>query len=400
MRKEFAFGSSFVQALRPNGIVFVESMESNLTSDLPFALVLIVTLAVVAALSLFALLRAERARGEATAHLARLTEMSERLQASQARLVGRLEQAHGGTSQRLDSLTRHLGDSLFDQSERTAQTLRAVHERLAVIDAAQRRVAELSSQVSSLNEVLGDKQARGTFGEMQLRDLVVAILPAPRYSFQATLSNGCRADCLLKLPDPPGRIVVDSKFPLESFRALRAASRSEERARASRAFAADVLRHVRDIETKYVVPGETADAALMFLPSEAIFAEVHANFTAVVEESFRRKVWIVSPTTLWATLSTLRAILRDVGLREQASVIQGELRAVGEDMARLDARAVRLQQHFENAVEDLRHVRAIGEKIAARVTRIDVLQFREEAEPDLEGACTEASVKAEAPASA
>lgn len=344
----------------------------------------LIAVAVAVALALLALLRAERARAEGAANLARLAEMSERLQASQARLVGRLEQAHGGTSQRLDALTRRLGDSLFEQGERTGQTLRAVHERLAVVDAAQRRMAELSSQVSSLHDILGDKQARGAFGEMQLRDLVVAILPAPTFVFQATLGNGCRADCLLKLPDPPGPIVVDAKFPLESFRAMRAADRAEERARASRAFATDVLRHVRDIEAKYIVPGETADAALMFLPSEAIYAEVHANFSAVVEESFRRKVWIVSPTTLWATLSTLRAVLRDVRLREQAGVIQGELRALGADVARLDARAGRLQRRFEDAVEDLRQVRVLADKVAVRAARIDVLQLGEagEAEPE------------------
>jgi DNA recombination protein RmuC len=234
---------------------------------------------------------------------------------------------------------------------------------------------------------------------MQLRDLVVALLPAPAYAFQATLGNGCRADCLLKLPDPPGPIVVDAKFPLESFRALREAGRPEEKARAGRAFAADVLRHVRDVEAKYIVPGETADAALMFLPSEAVYAEVHGHFTAVVEESFRRKVWIVSPTTLWATLSTLRAVLRDVRLREQAAVIQGELRALGCDVARLDAGAGRLQRHLERAAEDLRQVRAMGERIAARAARIDVLQLGEGADEPAPPSEPEPPAAAEAAAS-
>ena len=348
--------------------------SSSTATSIP-VLVLFAALVVAVALSLLALLRAERARGEGAAQLARLTEMSERLQASQARLVGRLEQAHGGTSQQLDALSRRPGDSLFEQGERTGQTLRAVHERLAVVDAAQRRIAELSSQVSSLHTILGDKQARGAFGEVQLRDLVAAVLPAATVVFQAVLGNGCRADCLLKLPDPPGPIVVDAKFPLESFRALRTAERADERARARRTFAADVLRHVRDIEAKYIVPGETADAALMFLPSEAIYSEVHANFTAVVEESFRRKVWIVSPTTLWATLSTLRGVLRDVRLREQAGAIQGELHALAADIARLGTHAGRLQRRFEDALEDLRQVRALGDKVVSRAARIDVLQL-------------------------
>ncbi|MGZ8996409.1 MAG: DNA recombination protein RmuC, partial [Rhodospirillales bacterium] len=265
------------------------------------------------------------------------------------------------------------------QGERTGQTLRAVNERLAVIDAAQRRIAELSNQVIGLHDILGDKQARGAFGEMQLQDLVTGLLPASAYAFQATLANGCRADCLLKLPDPPGPIVVDAKFPLESFRALRKARGAPDVARAGRAFAADVLRHVRDIEAKYLVPAETADAALMFLPSEAVYAEVHASLPAVVEESFRRKVWIVSPTTLWATLSTLRGVPRDVRLCEQATAIQAELRALGDDVGRLDARAGRLQRHFETAQEDLRQVRLLSERVAGRAGRIDVLQLNESA---------------------
>jgi DNA recombination protein RmuC len=329
------------------------------------------------ALAVLALMRAERARGEAAAHLARVAEMSERLQASQARLVGRLEQAHVGMNQRLEAMSRRLGDSLFEQGERTGQTLRAVNERLAVIDAAQRRIAELSNQVIGLHDILGDKQARGAFGEMQLKDLVTALLPPSAYAFQVTLTNGCRADCLLQLPDPPGPMVVDAKFPLESFRALRQARGAQDTAKAGRAFATDVLRHVRDIEAKYLVPGQTADAALMFLPSEAVYAEVHASLPAVVEESFRRKVWIVSPTTLWATLSTLRAVLRDVRLREQASAIQAELRGLGDDVGRLDARAGRLQRHFEAAKEDLRQVRLLAERVAARAGRIDVLQLDE-----------------------
>lgn len=326
----------------------------------------------IAALALLALMRAERARGEAAAHLARLAEMSERLQASQARLVGRLEQAHGGMNQRLDALSRRVGDSLFEQGERTGQTLRALSERLATIDAAQRRIAELSNQVIGLHDILGDKQARGAFGEMQLNDLVTALLPPAAYAFQATLGNGCRADCLLKLPDPPGPIVVDAKFPLESFRALRKARGAGETARAARAFATDVLRHVRDIEAKYLVPGETADAALMFLPSEAVYAEVHASLPAVVEESFRRKVWIVSPSTLWAMLNTLRAVLRDVRLHRQAREIHTELAALALEAGRLGERAAALQRHFEQVGSDASALRQSCVALAHRAARLDL----------------------------
>jgi DNA recombination protein RmuC len=170
---------------------------------------------------------------------------------------------------------------------------------------------------------------------------------------------------------PPGPIAVDAKFPLESYAALRAAADETRRIQAGRAFAADVLRHVKDIEEKYIVPGETADSALLFLPSEAVYAELHANFRNVVEESYRRKVWIVSPTTLWATLHTIRAVLKDVRLREQAGVIQAELRALTADVDRLDERVSKLQRHFEQAQEDVRQIRVSTDKVTRRAETID-----------------------------
>lgn len=334
-------------------------------------------LAVILVVVIWALLRAERGRAEASTLLSHLGDLSERLAAAQANLQGRVEQTQSGFNERLDSLSRRLSDGLSEHGEKTGETLRALHERLAVIDAAQKNISQLSQQVVSLQDILSNKQARGAFGEVQLRDLVTAVLPPGAFAFQVTLSNRSRVDCLLRLPDPPGPIAIDAKFPLESYRALREASDDAQRTRAARQFGADVGKHVRDIAEKYIVHGETADSALMFLPSEAIYAELHAGFRNVVEDAFRRKVWIVSPTTLWATLNTLRAVLRDVHLHEQASLIQGELLALAEDVGRLDERVAKLQRHFEQAGEDVRLIRIAADKVALRAGRLDLAQIGE-----------------------
>jgi DNA recombination protein RmuC len=234
--------------------------------------------------------------------------------------------------------------------------------------------------VVGLQDILSNKQARGAFGEVQLNDLVADLLPPSAYTLQATLGNRNRADCLLKLPDPPGPLVVDAKFPLESYRAIREAGDKAAQVQAARAFSADVRKHIRDIQERYIVPGETAESALMFLPSEAVYAEIHANFANVVEEAFRRKVWMVSPTTLWATLNTVRAILKDVRLREQAGRIQAELRAMAEDVTRLDERVGKLQRHFEQSIDDVRQIRISTDKVTWRAARIDLAQLEADAD--------------------
>ncbi len=315
-----------------------------------------------------------------------LADSADRLATAQAELAGRLSQM--GESQvaaqaqinqmleaRLDVVSKRLGDGLVQHAEKTGQTMTALHERLVLIDAAQKNIAELSRQVVGLQDILSNKQARGAFGEVQLNDLVSSILPPSAYAFQVTMSNRSRADCLLRLPNPPGNIAIDAKFPLESYQALRNAADDATRAQAARAFGIDVTKHIRDIAEKYIVPGETADSALMFLPSEAVYAELHANFRGVVEDSFRRRVWIVSPTTLMATLNTVRAVLKDVHLREQAGVLQAEIVKLLDDVGRLDTRVQGLQRHFDQANEDIRQIRISTEKVARRGGRIDELQF-------------------------
>jgi DNA recombination protein RmuC len=284
-------------------------------------------------------------------------------------------QAH--VSDRLQVQERTIVESLQKQTEKTATTMTELEKRLVVIDAAQKNITELSGQVVGLQDILSNKQARGAFGEVQLHDLVTAALPPSAYEFQATLSNNRRADCLLQLPNPPGPIVIDSKFPLESYHALANAADDAARAAAGRAFAAAVLAHVKDIAERYILPGETAESALMFLPSEAVYAELHARFSDTVARSYQARVWIVSPTTLMATLNTVRAVLKDVHMREQAGVIQIQVRAMLEDVKRLEARAGNLQKHFDQAAEDVRQIRISTEKVTAGAEKIENVELGE-----------------------
>ena len=325
--------------------------------------------------------------------------LSELLLRSQAELAGRLSQLSEHNTQeqnkiaaaineqkiavlkimdeKLLAVTKSVGEGLQQTTAKTTETLTDLRERLAKIDVAQQKISSLSEQVVSLQEVLSNKQARGAFGEIQLNDLVTNILPPNAYEFQAVLSNGKRADCELKLPNPPGTIVIDAKFPLESYHALREASNDREKIEAQRFFRASVLKHIKDISEKYILPGETAESALMFLPSEAIYAELHANFTDVVENSYRAKVWIVSPTTLMATLNTIRAILKDAKMREQAGVIQKEVGTLVEDIGRLDERIDNLSRHFKQANEDVESIKISSGKIGKRIQKIEDIELGE-----------------------
>jgi DNA recombination protein RmuC len=309
----------------------------------------------------------------------RLAQMAGGQAASQAALAERLQSQERalikGVEERLAALGQRVGDKLHQQTTEATKSLADLRERLAVIDAAQKNITELSSQVVGLQDILANKQARGAFGEIQMQDLVQGVLPPSAYSFQHTLDDGQRVDCLLLLPSPPGPIALDAKFPLESYRALKDARDEAAINRARKQFADAIRAHVLAIAEKYIRPGETADSALMFLPSEAVYAELHAGFPNLVEESFRRRVWIVSPTTLMATLTTVRAVLKDVRLREQAHLIRRELHALAGDIERLDDRVAKLQRHFEQASEDVRQVRITTEKIGKRAARMEELQL-------------------------
>ena len=274
-------------------------------------------------------------------------------------------------------LSKTLEQGLHASTKKTLETMSKLESRLAVIDKAQENISALSGQVISLQDILSNKQARGAFGEIQLNHIVENVLPPSAYKIQAQLSNGRRADCLVDLPNPPGSIVIDAKFPLESYHELRNASDEVEKKNAIRIFRDAIKRHIKDIADRYIVSGETAESALMFIPSEAVYAELHANVPEAVEASHRAHVWIVSPTTLWATLTTVRAILKDFQMHEQASVIQKEVVALMSDVGRLDERVGKLQKHFDLATRDVADIRTSADKVTRRGEKIELVELEE-----------------------
>ena len=282
----------------------------------------------------------------------------------------------------LHSVSSRLGQGMAENAEKTAKSLGALQERLKVIDAAQENIKKLSGDMISLQDILSNKQARGSFGEIQLEDLVRGTMPPNAYEFQATLSNSRRPDCIIRLPNPPGSIVIDAKFPLESYRAIQAAKTDDEIKVARRGFSADILKHVADISEKYILPGETADTALMFVPAEAVHAELYANFEDTVKKAYQAKVVIVSPNTLYATLNTMRAVLRDAQMREQAGLIQKAVATLLTDVGRLDTRVGNLQKHYALVEKDLREIQTSTHKIARQGEKIAEIDVEEDG-PDL-----------------
>ena len=297
-----------------------------------------------------------------------LTHVSEAQAASQAQILRLMEE-------RLSKVTEVMNQNLSSTSRNTAQSLGELQQRLKAIDKAQENITKLSGDVLSLQDILSNKQTRGAFGEIQLHDIVSKALPPDSYSLQATLSNNRRADCLIHLPNPPGPIVIDSKFPLEAYEALRSAGNDRELAEAARAFRAAVRTHIRAISERYILEGETADGALMFLPSEAVYAEIHANFSDLVQLSFSERVWIVSPTTCMATLNTMRAILKDARMREQAGAIRKALSQLHRDVELVVERAGKLETHFDQARRDVEGITTAAERAGKRAARLDAFDF-------------------------
>ena len=283
----------------------------------------------------------------------------------------------------LAEMQQRMTETLHGSSKRTTTSLAQLQERLASIDKAQDNITKLSGDVLSLQDILSNKQTRGSFGEIQLRDIVSKALPSDSYSLQATLSNGKRPDCLIHLPNPPGPIVIDSKFPLEAYEALRRAKTEYEVKDAARAMRVAVKSHIQAITTKYIIEGETAEGALMFLPSEAVYAELHARFPEVVREGFEARVWIVSPTTCMATLNTLRAVLKDARMKEQAGAIRRELALLYGDVERLTGRVANLDRHFGQAARDIEEIKISADKAGRRAHRLDQFDFEEVETPNM-----------------
>ena len=280
------------------------------------------------------------------------------------------------TDSRLEQISGKVNERLEEGFKKTNETFVNVMTRLATIDEAQKKIDGLTSNVVSLQELLGDKKSRGAFGEIQLESLVRNIMPPSAHEFQYSLSNGNRADCALKLPAPTGTVVVDSKFPMENYHRMFQIDLGEgDRTQAQRQFRADVRKHVDDIADKYIIPGETSDGAMMFVPAEAVFAEIHAYHAEVVDHAMRRRVWIVSPTTLMAVLNTARAVMKDVATREQVHIIKDELVKLGKDFSRFDERMRKLADHIRLAHNDAEDVRKSSHKITRRFNQIERVEL-------------------------
>lgn len=303
--------------------------------------------------------------------------MEVRLAEVQRQMSEKLHETQIKSARSLSDLQERMNDTLHGSSEKTTKSLTQLQERLATIDRAQTNIEKLSGDVLSLQDILSNKQTRGAFGEIQLNDIVSKALPADSYTFQATLSNNRRADCLIKLPNPPGPIVIDAKFPLEAYEALVAADTKEDQARALTALGQAVKVHIKKISESYLIEGETADGALMFLPSEAVYAELHARLPHIVREGFAARVWIVSPTTCMATLNTMRSILKDSRMREQTGEIRKALRQLHRDVEIIGEKAGKLETHLRQAGDDVAGVLTAATRAGKRADRLDNFDFEE-----------------------
>ncbi|MEL6619594.1 MAG: DNA recombination protein RmuC [Pseudomonadota bacterium] len=306
--------------------------------------------------------------------------LEQRLGAVQQQMQDRLADNAMRQNRALTDMQERMKETLHGSSKQTSTSLTQLQERLAAIDKAQDNITKLSGDVLSLQDILSNKQTRGAFGEIQLRDIVSKALPSDSYAWQPTLPNGKRADCMIHLPNPPGPIVIDSKFPLEAYEALRVADTDHALKQAVAAMKVAVRKHITDIADKYIIDGETADGALMFLPSEAVYAELHANFPDLVREGFDKRVWIVSPTTCMATLNTMRAILKDARMREQAGEIRKMLRNLHRDVELVVERAGKLETHFDQARRDVEGITTAAERAGKRAAKLDNFDFEELAE--------------------
>ena len=294
-------------------------------------------------------------------------------------LIASVETLTKSVDKRLEAITGKVQERLDEGFKKTNQTFISVMERLATIDEAQKKIDGLTTNMVSLQELLGDKRSRGAFGELQLEGLIKNILPPDSYSFQHTFSKGVRADCVLFLPDPTGTVAVDSKFPMENYQKMFDVNLTDiDKAKAQKQFKLDVKKHINDIATKYIIIDETSDGAVMFLPAEAVFAEIHAYHPELIQEAMAKKVWIVSPTTLMAVLNTARAVLKDVETKKQVHIIKSELGKLGKEFNRFDTRMKKLADNIRQAHENAQDVHITSQKITQRFTQIEKVELAED----------------------
>jgi DNA recombination protein RmuC len=373
-----------------NTLLTIDGIRIGLGEALSaLGLVVLIVLAIV-------LVRAFRRHGrEAARHGQRAAELEARMaemvrvQADTAGRVHMMGETLSGrqgelarlVSERLDAVTHRLGQSMDASGRHTMESLRHLHERLAVIDNAQKNLTELTSQVTSLREVLANKQLRGAFGQARMEAIVQDGLPMGGFEFQFTLSNKTRPDCVVFLPGDARPIVIDAKFPLEAMSALREARSEEERKQACQRVRQDVSRHVNDIAERYLIPGETQDTALMFVPAESVYADLHDGFDDVIQKAYRAQVVLVSPSLLMLAIQVMQHILKDARMRDAAREIRTEVGHLMDDVGRLRERVLKLQQHFDQASEDVTQVLISADKITKRGGRIEALEFDGEETP-------------------
>lgn len=308
-----------------------------------------------------------------TRGLESLTEQTDARARKSEEMVEKLVAAN---NQKLEQIGEKVEQRLEKGFKETTTVFGDVLKRLALIDKAQEKIAELSGNVVSLQEVLSDKRSRGAFGEVQLNALISNMMPENSYSLQHTFNNGVRADCVLMLPDPTGTICIDSKFPLESYQRMTDPSRGDaDRAAAERQFKQDIKKHIKDIASKYIIPGETSDGAMMFIPAESVFSEIHGHHPELVEEAQRARVWLTSPTTMMAVLTTARAVLKDAATRQQVHIIQEHLAVLAKDFGRFQTRMNNLAKHIDLAQKDVGDVQTSARKISSRFEKIEKVEL-------------------------
>jgi DNA recombination protein RmuC len=352
------------------------------------ALILLLTIAIVIA-------RSGRKGAEAAmAQAVRADELEERLaEVLQAQavaagrvaemgqaLVGRQAEMSRAVNERLDSVTHKVGQSMEQTTRNTMDSLRVLHERLGIIDNAHKNLTDLTSQVTTLRDVLANKQSRGAFGQARMEAIVQDGMPKDSYAFQHTLSNRTRPDCVIFLPDQRP-LCVDAKFPLEAFTALRDARSDEEKKAATQRLRQDVMKHVTDIADKYLIPGETQDTALMFVPSESVYAEIHDGFDDVIQKAYRARIVLVSPSLLMLAIQVMQQIMKDARMRDAADLIRTEVMHMSDDLGRLRERVLKLQKDFSSVNEDVRQILISADKIEKRAGRIEELDFSKDNEP-------------------
>jgi DNA recombination protein RmuC len=363
-------------------VIQIGGYSVSLTELLQWGVVALFALLIITLILAF---RAQSGRkAERFEALARNADLEYRM-AELAGMLGQISQnSQGGQmaiqhtlDERLEALSHRMGQGLADQTQRTALSLNQLNERLAVIDVAQGNLAMLSTEMLSLKDILSNKQTRGAFGQGRMEAIISDGLHSKAYAFQATLSNGTRPDCIISLPDSRLKLVIDAKFPLEAYNAMRAAEDDTSRRAAEAQLKSDVQRHVKDIAEKYLINGETHETAIMFVPSESVYVELNERFEDVVQRAHKSRVILASPNVLMLLVQTMQAIVRDVAMREQAGVIQAEVVKLLEDVSRMNERVVKLQTHFSQANVDLDQLQTSTEKIVKRAGRIESLELDE-----------------------